>query len=274
MVKDTVLAAELAWPDYDMRIKQGSTPLLIPIGSMEQHGHHMPMHVDVLLPTEYAKRVAERICGLVGQPFVYGYKSHPKSGGGNHLPGTTSLDGATMVSALRDIIKEYVRHGARKIVLMNGHYENSWFIIEGVDIALRELRWDGIDDVKIVVLSYWDFVTDATIEELYPEGFTGWDIEHGGVLETSLMLTLYPELVQLERAVDHPPASFPPYDVYPVNPDWVPASGTLSSPKNASKEKGNILLRVCTDGIVEALRKEFELPAAQEKTTPLVNIAR
>ncbi len=259
MVERTVFAAEMPWPDYHARIHGGRTPLLIPIGSMEQHGHHMPMHVDVLLPTEFSRRVCERIGGLVGQPVVYGYKSHPKSGGGNHFPGTTSLDGGTLVAVLRDIIKEYVRHGVRHLVLMNGHYENSWYLIEGVDVALRELRWDGIEDVKIVVLSYWDFVTQATIETLYPEGFTGWDIEHGGVLETSLMLALHPELVQLQRAVDHPPATFPPYDVYPVNPDWVPASGTLSSPKNATREKGNLLLEVCTDGIVGALRQEFDL---------------
>ncbi|MEH6471675.1 MAG: creatininase [Halopseudomonas sp.] len=257
MAQKTVFAAELPWPDYDEKVRSSNPPLLIPIGSMEQHGHHMPMHVDVLLPTEFSRRIAEEVDGLVAQPFLYGYKSHPKSGGGNHLPGTASLDGATMVAALKDIIKEYVRHGIRQIVLMNGHFENSWFIIEGVDIALRELRWDGIDDVKIVVLSYWDFVTDATIEKLYPDGFTGWDIEHGGVLETSLMLALYPDLVQMERAVIHPPATFPPYDVYPVNPDWIPASGTLSSPEQASKEKGEILLDVCTKGIIEALKVEF-----------------
>ena len=256
----TVLAYELTWPEYDRRMRDGRTPLILPIGALEQHGHHMPMHVDVLLPNEFAQRVARRIGALVAQPFTYGYKSHPKSGGGNHLPGTTSLDGATLVNALKDVIKEFVRHGVRSIVLMNGHFENSWFIIEGVDIALRELRWDGISDVKIVVLSYWDFVNDETIEKLYPEGFTGWDLEHGGVLETSLMLVLFPHLVWMDKAVDHAPASFPPYDVYPVRPEWVPASGTLSSPKNATREKGEILLQVCTDGIVRALNEEFASP--------------
>ena len=197
---------------------------------------------------------------LVAPPFTYGYKSHQKSGGGNHLPGTTSLDGATLVAALRDVIKEFARHGVRRICLVNGHFENSWFIVEGIDLALRELRWGGIDDMKIVVLSYWDFVDKPTIARLYPEGFTGWDIEHGGVLETSLMLALHPNLVHLDRAVDHPPATFPPYDVYPPHKEWTPASGTLSSPKASSLEKGEVLLDVCTRGIVGALRSEF--PAA------------
>jgi creatinine amidohydrolase len=253
----TTFAAELAWPDYAARVAGGRTPILIPLGSMEQHGHHMPMHVDVLLPSAFAGRVAAEIGGLVAPPFTYGYKSQQRSGGGNHMPGTTSLDGQTLVFALRDVLKEFARHGARRFCVMNGHFENTWFITEGIDHALRELRWDDILDVKIVVLSYWDFVDKATIERLYPNGFTGWDLEHGGVLETSLMLALHPDLVRMDRAIDHAPARFEPYDVYPVQPERTPASGTLSSPKEASREKGEILLQVCTDGIVAALRREF-----------------
>src|SRR6478752_3463849 len=100
MHEQTVFAAELSWPDYDARVRDGSTPILLPVGSMEQHGHHMPMNVDVLLPVEFARRVAVATGALVAPPFTYGYKSHQKSGGGNHLPGTTSLDGATLVAAL------------------------------------------------------------------------------------------------------------------------------------------------------------------------------
>ncbi|MDE3027373.1 MAG: creatininase family protein, partial [Paracoccaceae bacterium] len=54
----TAFASELTWPDYAALIQTGHTPILIPIGSMEQHGHHMPLHVDVLLPTEFARRAA------------------------------------------------------------------------------------------------------------------------------------------------------------------------------------------------------------------------
>jgi hypothetical protein len=93
MRRRTSFAAELPWPDYQTAVAGGAA-ILIPIGSMEQHGHHMPLHVDVLLSTEFARRAAEAIGGLVAPPFAYGYKSHQKSGGGNHLPGTTSLDGA------------------------------------------------------------------------------------------------------------------------------------------------------------------------------------
>ena len=60
MPQQSVFAAELSWPDYDARVRDGTVPILMPIGSMEQHGHHMPMHVDVLLPVEFARRVAGR----------------------------------------------------------------------------------------------------------------------------------------------------------------------------------------------------------------------
>ncbi|MCY1307952.1 Creatinine amidohydrolase [compost metagenome] len=110
----------------------------------------------------------------------------------------------------------------------------------------------------MVVLSYWDFVKDPeVIQRLYPDGFLGWDIEHGGVFETSLMLALYPQLVNLEKVVDHPPATFPPYDVFPVDPARTPAAGTLSSAKTASREKGELILDVCVQGISEAITREF-----------------
>lgn len=259
MTEQRPFAAEMPWPDFHARVKDGKTPILIPLGSMEQHGHHMPLHVDVLLPTEFARRVAEQVGGLVAPTFSYGYKSQQKCGGGNHMPGTISLEGQTLVHQLRDVIKEFARQGGRNFAIVNGHYENSWFINEAVDLALRELRWDNITNVKVVVLSYWDFVNQETIDKIYPDGFPGWAVEHGGVLETSLMLALYPELVYLDRAIDHPPATFPPYDVYPVKAEWTPASGTLSSPKQASREKGELMLSVCTDGIVKALQDEFSI---------------
>jgi len=254
----SVMIGELAWPEYDALVKDGRTTVLLPIGALEQHGPHMSMNPDVLLPTAMAERVARQIAGLVAPVIAYGYKSQQKSGGGNHMPGTTSLDGMTLVGTIRDVLKEFARHGVRKVAMINGHFENSMFIVEGVDLALRELRWDGITDFKVVVLSYWDFVTEDTIRTIYPYGFPGWAVEHGGVLETSLMLHLHPHLVDMSKAVDQAPATFPPYDFYPVKPEWTPCSGCLSSAKPASAEKGRLLLEVCVAGISEQLATAFD----------------
>jgi creatinine amidohydrolase len=253
----SVMIGELTWPVYDALVKDGQTMVLLPIGALEQHGHHMSMNPDVLLPTAMAEKVARNIGALVAPAIAYGYKSQQKSGGGNHMPGTTSLDGATVTNTIKDVLKEFARHGVRKVTMVNGHFENSMFIVEGVDLALRELRWDGIHDFSVVVLSYWDFVTEDTIREIYPYGFPGWAVEHGGVLETSLMLHLHPHLVDMSKVVEQEPATFPPYDFYPVKPEWTPCSGCLSSAKPASASKGKLLFEVCVEGISRELKTAF-----------------
>ncbi len=254
---DRVQISELAWPTYAEKVRGGTT-VMIPVGALEQHGPHMSMNPDVLLPTAISERVARKVGGLVAPAIAYGYKSQQKSGGGNHIVGTTSLDGLTVTSVIRDVLKELARHGVRQVVLVNGHFENSMFITEGIDLALRELRWDGISDFKCVVLSYWDFIDETTIETIYQGSFPGWAVEHGGVLETSLMLHLHPHLVDMDKVQDHPPATFPPYDFFPVKPEWTPPSGTLSSAARASAEHGERILTVCVDGISAALRSAFD----------------
>lgn len=260
--------AELDWQTYQKRVTRSDFVLFLPIGALEQHGPHMSMNPDVLIPQAVAGQVCAHLDNaLVAPPISYGYKSQQQSGGGNHLPGTTSLDGITLTRIVHDVIREFARHGARQVVMINGHYENSMFVVEGVDLAIRELGWAGIDDINVMILSYWDFVGDATIEKLYPDGFTGWDLEHGGVLETSLMLYLYPHLVDMSKVVDHAPAEFPPYDMFPINPELTPSSGTLSSAKNASREKGKILMEVCVSGITHAVREQFQ-------STPAVSASK
>ena len=254
----SVHLGELTWKEYEQRLAEPNLVVMLPVGALEQHGHHMSMNVDVLLPVAVCERVAQQVDALVAPAIQYGYKSQQKSGGGNHFPGTTGLDGTTLTYTVRDLIREMARHGVRQLAVLNGHFENTMFITEGIDLALRELRYAGIHDFRIMTLSYWDFVDDpAVIRRLYPDGFLGWDVEHGGVFETSLMLALHPHLIDLSEIVDHPPAVFPPYDMFPVVRERTPSAGTLSSAKSASREKGELILEVCVSGIARAIRQEF-----------------
>lgn len=249
--------ADLDWKTYEKRVQQGDAVILLPIGAIEQHGPHMSMNPDVLIPEAISLGVASTLPNaMVAPPISYGYKSQVKSGGGNFFPGTTCINGKTLIDTVRDVLVALARHGNRRFVLVNGHYENSMFIVEGIDLALESLRHEGID-AKILLLSYWDFVNQETINTVFPDGFSGWDVEHGGVLETSLMLHLHPQLVDMDKTVDHPPATFPPYDRFPSDPSWVPSSGTLSSARKATAEHGNLLFNVCVDGIQCSIRKEF-----------------
>jgi creatinine amidohydrolase len=247
---------ELSWVGYQKRVAAGAV-IILPTGATEQHGPHLPMGTDAMLATAIAEAVAAPLGAIVAPVLAFGYKSQPKMGGGNHFCGTTSLDADTLAHVLRDIIKELARHGARRLVLVNGHYENMMFTIEGIDLAMRELRYDGIADLEILRLEYWDFTKAQTLAAIFPDGFPGYALEHAAVMETSLMLHFHPDLVDLTALPSDPPADFPPYDVYPTRTAWVPCSGVLSPAGGASAEKGALLAADYIAGIAAAIRREF-----------------
>ncbi|ALU38966.1 creatininase [Kocuria flava] len=242
---------------YEEYASTGHGLVLVPTGATEQHGPHMPLGVDAMLSTAVCAAVADDLDAVVAPAFRYGYKSQPRSGGGNHRVGTTSLSGQVLILQTRDVVSEFFRHGIRRVVVVNGHFENYQFLYEGLDLAVREHRDDDGGPVRALLLSYWDFVDEQTLEAVFPDGFLGWDIEHGGVLETSLMLHLHPGKVDMSRAPVHPPAELTPYDVFPEDPARTPGSGCLSSPAGATAERGELLLNAVRAGIARAVSSEF-----------------
>ena len=251
--------SRMSWVDYLARVGRDRAPLFLPVGALEQHGPHLPLGTDALLATAIAAGAAAAVGGIAAPALAYGYKSQPKCGGGQHFCGTTSLDAATLIGQVRDTIREFVRHGVERLVLVNGHYENQWFMIEGIDLALREC---GPTKLQVMRMEYWDFCTEQTLAEIFPQGFPGFALEHAAVIETSMMMHLHPDLVRQDLIPDEAPANFPPYDMYPTRTDWVPASGVLSSAKDASAEKGARICREVIARVAAAVRHEFALHAA------------
>jgi creatinine amidohydrolase len=255
---ESVFMSELSWPEWEQKIAQNAI-VFIAIGATEQHGPHLPLNVDVILPTGVCERVARAVGGIVAPTIQYGYKSQPRSGGGQSFPGTTSLDAHTLTLVLRDVIRDMGAHGARRFVLVNGHYENAWPIVEGLDLALRELRHDDIKDVTAMRLEYWDFIRPETFDRIFPEGFPGIELEHASLIETSLMLLLRPDLVDLAKVPQEGRGSFPPYDIHPPPPGYLRATGVLADARGASAEIGQWLMDDHVALITAAVRKEFSI---------------
>jgi len=251
----TVFMNELSWVDYQQRIERDAPTILLPVGALEQHGPHLPLGTDALLSTAVAADAARRVGGLVAPALSYGYKSQPKCGGGNHFCGTTSVDAATLIGSVRDAVREFARHGVKRLVLVNGHYENQWFLIEGIDLGLRDLGPNAA--MEVVRLEYWDFLTEKTLAAVFPDGFPGFALEHAAVLETSMMLHYHPSLVRVDLIPSDPPADFPPYDVYPSRKHWVPLSGVLSSARGSDATKGRLISEEVARRMAEAIEAHF-----------------
>ena len=256
-VATSVRLADMTWFEFDRRVRTGSPIVIIPIGATEQHGPHLPLGTDVTLPLTVAERVAERIGAIVAPALPYGYKSQPKTGGGNHFPGTISLDADVLVGLVRTLVTEFARHGVRTVVLLDGHMENQWFLSEAADLAVREARRDGIRDLKVVKLGYWEFIDAATEHALFEGEAFDWGLEHAAVMETSVMLHLRPDLVRVDAIPDHPAARFPRYDVYPFDLAPIPPDGVLSSARRATAAKGEVFLAQVVPDLAKALLEAF-----------------
>jgi len=217
-------------------------PIFLPIGAIEQHGPHLPLTVDVDIATAIAAELARRTDGLLTPSIPYGARSLPSSGGGLEFPGTIHVRGTVLIEYFADVLKGFVRTGARLIVLVNGHFENESLLFEAIDMC-RELN--QLARTQIIALSWWSAVSPHFLCELFAGDFVGWHAEHAGLCETSLMLYLHPELVRPERVNnEHPPLAG--LYLHPVDVNKTSNRGVLSRTTGSSSEIGRkLFVHVC-----------------------------
>ncbi|HZY70486.1 MAG TPA: creatininase family protein [Thermoplasmata archaeon] len=159
--------------------------LIVPVGALEAHGPHLPLGADAIQARRTADELAPSLDALVAPELPYG--SCP---GARGFPGTVSLSPATLREYAREVLAEFARMGARRILVVSGHAER------GHMAALRDAASTVMTEhppTRIVVLSDYDFVYELR-GELAPatDG-------HAGLLETSRVLAVAPESVGLDR---------------------------------------------------------------------------
>ncbi|MGY1630808.1 mycofactocin biosynthesis peptidyl-dipeptidase MftE [Geodermatophilus sp. SYSU D01186] len=215
--------AGAVWPDLPQR-----PLLLVPLGAVEQHGHHLPLATDTTVACTVAEAaVAELDGALLAPALAYG-----ASGEHEGFPGTVSIG----TEALTGLLVEYGRSACRwagRLVLVNGHGGN----LDALRTAGRRLRDEGRDVA-------W-----------FPCGVPGADA-HAGRTETSVMLHVEPALVRTDRAVagdTTPIAELLPRlraeGVREVSP-----TGVLGDPAGASAEEGAELLATMAARLGAAVR--------------------
>ncbi len=227
--------------------------VVLPIGSTEQHGPHLPLGVDSYIAEDIAKHLAKVTDIIIAPTITYGYKSKPLSGGGPLFKGTIDLNGETLIHLVTDILCKFARDGFNKIFIENAHFENQAFIEEAMDLATAQFP-----KLKVVQSNWWDVLDQKTVDEIFKDvPFPGWALEHAAITETSLMMYLEPDLVRTELMPTEVKAQALPYSVYPARHDLVPDCGVLASPVGSTKEKGKLIVDKAIEGFIKIFKKEF-----------------
>jgi len=248
ILDDNLAAAELAWPRLHEMLAQGM-PLILTVGSFEQHGPHLPVNTDTLIVGELAYRVAQRVGALVLPTLPFGAPSRPRSGGGDLFP-VPDLPLTTLIPAVEALAEGCLAAGCHWLIVMSWHLENATVLWEGLRGPAQ--RHDGTIQL---FEAPWDYLGKELEDELFPEGDPNWNADHAGRLETAMMRYLAPHLV------GEPPAPVPfvpraSYDVLPTPPDSVPSTGAVLDSRNVTRETGERSTHAIVEGIVSAVGSE------------------
>lgn len=239
--------------------------IIQPVGAIEQHGPHLPIIVDsaigvAVIGKAFAKLDSE-IPAYALPPLYYG-----KSNEHWHFPGTITLSAETLLAVLKEMADSVYRAGFRKLVLMNSHGGQP----QVMEIAARDLH-QKYEDFLVFPLFTW------RVPHVAKELLTPKELEfgiHAGDAETSLLLSILPEQVKMEKAVTEYPQGLPEDSLLSMEGKlpfaWVTRdlsrSGVLGDPTTATKEKGDRLLESVSDGWVQVIKDIYKFRQPRCKT--------
>ena len=237
---------DLNWPAVGALPKE--TPVVFPVAALEQHGRHLPLFTDSLLLGEIVRRAAEALGQRVlWAPLMWlGNSDH-------HLdfPGTLSAAPRTYLDLLGGLLENFIQHGFRRLVFLNGHGGNDVPGRQAVfEIRQRHrARWD----LLLLFGTYWllggkPWEEDATLQQR--------QMGHACEWETSMILRLAPHLVGDCKWL----ATIGFGNAFePATRGWITKErtgpGHIGSPELASSEKGEVLFRVFTRDVVRLLER-------------------
>ncbi len=225
--------------------------LVVPVGSIEQHGPHLPLEVDTVLSEHIAWDLSKEIRAVAAPAVAFGARSLPNSGGGPGYPGTIYLQGNVLTDVYDNIIRGYISSGARKLLFLNAHFENEAFLVEAIG---RCRESNALAGVVVLALSWWGVVKDNEMAGIFGQ-FKGWHVEHAGQAETALMLHYAPEQVRMDLAIDC--TEDIPAGVYqhPTPPSWTGNEGVLSPTRHATGGMGARLAGIITTRLAALMRQ-------------------
>jgi creatinine amidohydrolase len=234
--------------------------VVVPLGSMEQHGHHLPLLTDTMGCIEIARRAEQELGDLaLFTPMLWiGASDH-------HLgfPGTVSVHNATYTAMIEEILESLIGAGFRRIVLLNSHGGNA--APGGAALYEVEMRHREETDLWLAMATWFSLAAPqiAAIDALEQKRVT-----HACELETSMILTLRPELVRLEaaRGAHTPfPSQFTSRVTVQRPFEFRSETGALGHPELGTAEKGEAMLQAGVEQVVAFVRELASWPPIEPR---------
>jgi len=241
MADGVLEVARLTMAEFRDRVAEGRW-LIIPSGTCEEHGPHLPLGSDTLEAEFLVRAVSERTGALVAPALTYGACTTTRN-----FPGTIDVRSETVEALTHDVIRGFAGHGCRKILVLSGHAGKSHMV------ALRQAALRAVEaspGLRGLVLCVTEIPAPARPgpDDLAYDG-------HAASYETSLVLAMESALVRRERI---PPGggrpAFPPFEVLPDPEKFFP-SGVMGDPSRASAEAGKRAVAHAVDAIAALLER-------------------
>lgn len=249
-----VLWDELTWQEITELRESGITLAILPVGATEQHGLHLPVGVD----TVSAIAVAQGVSARTGIPVLPALPYGCSLGHSKKWAGTISLRPETLAELVLEIAEWVYSAGFDRLLLLNGHVTN-WAPLR---CGLENIRHQ-YPNLRIALRSIWDIA--PKIHHLYHQDAANF---HANCAETSVMLALRPDLVQMDKAVDEPDRSASCFFAYTVNHESV--HGAVGSPSHASLDLGQQILDACVTELSRQLQRALIEKTPLEEMPPSV----
>lgn len=207
-----LVLTDLTWEET-ARLARADAVVIVPVGTVEQHGPHLPLDTDNRIAEGFAHAAATACApgtAVVGPTVPFGLSQHLAD-----FPGAVYHTTATLITVLSEVYSSYARSGFRRVLAVNGHGSN----VAPLDLASREALFAHPRHLFASV-SWWELgdVRDVAVEQ-------GPDTpaSHACAFETSLMLALAPDVVHTDR--------FEPGEEFPTSPHiWRDTLGRLPDP--------------------------------------------
>ena len=208
---------------------------IIPIGSLEQHGSHLPVSTDSLIAESVARLAAERVGAFVLPVISYGVSFE-------HKPMfNVSLHNSTLSIMICEVCISLAENGIRELIILNGHHGN----IGALQYIAQELHGKLAKDVHVHTIHYWHMMKS--------------EFDHAGEVETSLVLAIAPELVRMDLAVPNSKklskskAAYSSITNAPGSFPKITGNGVWGDPRKATAAKGKKWIREITASLASTI---------------------